>query len=189
MINEKKWEKSSIISSKIGDSLINRVYYVDNLGSPKYKYKEELSWESTMNKTCICIGFNPAKANACIDDTNERIISKMLISKYCGYTLLNIYPEITDKADMVHKTDKENVKFINYLINLLKTDKRDVLLFFGVSANVPVEFANVINGIIDRVYISTLKGEFRHPGSLNSDYKMTKLENEYFRVSIRINNT
>ena len=113
---------------------INRVLRtveVDDEKNPKYKFQElvEFSNPKVENKFAICIGFNPAKAEEEMDTTNKRIINA-LQNEYSGYILLNIYPEITEKASDIDLDDNVNSDFFKDLVKQVDNySSYDVILF------------------------------------------------------------
>jgi hypothetical protein len=59
--------------------------------NPKYKFTEEIDFDSKHNENryAICIGLNPANAAEDLDEANKRLVS-LLSKEYSRYYLFNI---------------------------------------------------------------------------------------------------
>jgi hypothetical protein len=151
------------------NTIVDRTLYLDNTNEPKYKYKETIVFkkEQHSNRKALCIGLNPAKATKGIDVTNKRLIL-LLWDMYDEYTLLNLFPEITDNKKQINYEDDENKRFENTLIELLSNSSEDIILFFGRTTIVPPKFIEYIKNIDTTKRVLKLtahNGEFTHPGS------------------------
>lgn len=119
-------------------------------------------------KLAICLGYNPAMANKSIDRTNQKLIKMLLEKKYDGYYLVNLYSEITAKANQCHIDEgirKTNIEFLNDFFSIHKTN--DVVIFFGKSATLTKGQYDFIKNIKGRIKYYTSekneKQEFIHP--------------------------
>ncbi len=188
------WEKQEYSSKGYGDFKVERILYVDNVVNPKYKFTEEIDFDSKHNENryAICIGLNPGNAAEDLDEANKRLVS-LLSKEYSGYYLFNIYPEISDNATQINLEDEENINFVNKLKDILKEQiykDLDVVLFFGRTLIITNEFVELIRQRLNKkkkVYLTSHNGEFTHPRA-NAKIEKIELKLEYFRenTSIRI---
>ena len=169
---------------------VSRTLYLDNLTTPKYKFKEIIHFTKdplSDKHMAICIGINPAKAEQNIDPTNINLI-KLLFDNYDGYILLNIYPEITKNAKKVNFKDDENINFTKNLDAIINENKtEDIILFFGRTTIVPSTFIELINSCVNNnriVKITTHDGEFTHPA--RRSINLTDYSSDYVRSFIKI---
>lgn len=173
---------------------MRRKLYVDDATNPKYKYNEEITFVDVTDDRpyAICIGLNPAAAEEKLDVTNQRLV-KLLNQEYKGYFLFNIYPEITDNKKQLNFDDNENIGFVSILKNILNEEQYshlDVILFFGRTLVIPKDFVDLLQEWHKnrRIYITSHKEEFTHPGA-NADIQKISFEINYLKnsTSIRVN--
>ena len=134
-----------------------------------FKYKEEISFikESSLSKTAVCIGYNPAKAEDEIDTTNKRLID-LLWDDYDGYILYNFYPQVSSDKDTCNLDLEENENFIHLLSEVIKKEESDIILFWGRSVNIDKKIKLAIEARLRNnkvLKITTFKNEFKHPGA------------------------
>lgn len=139
----------------------------------QFKYKEIIKFikdkkDNGKYPKAICIGYNPAKASKDIDETNKRLI-KCLWETYDEYLLVNLFPQVSSDKTTCIPDLKENVEFCNVIIDILKNDDRDVILFWGRTVSISEELFNAINNRIDNelpLKMTTYGGRFIHPGAI-----------------------
>lgn len=181
----------------ISDDCVSFDYKGQKLEQPKYKYKEELEFQDCKNgKKAICIGFNPALAIRELDATNKRLCEKLRKKGYSKYFLFNLYPEVVAHKENVNVDDEENKNSLNYLRNEIQNiENCDVVLFFGRSTSLNEDQTKFIEELCDggrKVFLTTFKGEFIHPGAIGS-FDLTPFKKEYLinvqSCFIKIKNT
>lgn len=155
--------------------IVSRKYEYFENESYSFKYQEEIDFiGSTNNKKAICVGFNPAKAEKnIIDVTNKRLINS-LWGLYSGYTLVNIYPQISPTKDECDTTLQENTDFECKLLQFLRDKKEDIILFFGRTTTITDDFKELIVEKNTSIYITSHNNNFVHPAS-NAEIKIVKL--------------
>ena len=184
-MNESEWEEIKFDSSAYHKIKVNRTLFLDKYPDPQYKYKEKIDFpDAGEDKTyAICIGFNPAKAEKDLDDTNKRLIDA-LKDRYRGYYLFNLHPKIeSDQAD-IKTIDVQFVKYVCRKINCEDLKKLDIVLFFGRLAIIPDVFVKYLKKAASKrrrkVYLTAHGDEFTHPSS-NSSIELQKFKKEYLR--------
>lgn len=187
-MNEAKWQTKTITSINSPAGKVVRTLRLDNVDNPKYKYTEKLAFAHASEKRpfAICIGLNPAAAEAEIDITNKRLI-KLLKDDYNGYYLFNIYPEITDNKNQLDFDDEENIEFIDKLKDILNRnefDGLDIIMFFGRTLVIPKTFIDLLDQWNEKrnIFITSHKDEFTHPGS-NADIQKKPFKMDFLRRS------
>lgn len=96
------------------------------------KYKEIINFNNSILKRAIVIGFNPKWCYGDRMDSTNANISGKLVGQYAGYTLLNIFPDLTPNATILlsaRKPPRQTV-LLKYLI-ILTLRKIDILIIWG----------------------------------------------------------
>ena len=100
--------------------------------------------EKTMKKA-ICIGYNPAQCEKKLDTTNKRL-AKMLWEDYDGYTLKNLYTQVTPDAATCDLSLAGNNDSINEIAARIESEEDTIILFWGCTAVV----YNMIIGALEK---------------------------------------
>lgn len=164
-----------------------------------FKYKEVINFIKESNSTkrlAICIGYNPAKAGDKIDTTNKRLID-ILWNEYDGYTLYNLYPQVSSDKNTCNLDLEENESFIPIVSEVIEKEEFDVILFWGRSVNIDEKIKLAIETRLHNnkvLKITTFENQFIHPGAhggcvlkeLKSDDKIFSKQTTY-RIFINSN--
>lgn len=156
-----------------------------------FKFKEYIKFQKGTINQCdneaVCIGYNPAKASLSLDVTNKRLID-LLWNNFSGYLLINLYPQVsTNKCSCIPDLD-ENKNFSEVIVEILKKDKREIIIFWGRSVLID---ENIKDAIENRIQLNlplkrtTHNGKFTHPAS-NADIKLEDVTLDRIRNSFHI---
>ena len=186
------WERTSIFKQDEQDVSIT------------FKDKEIITFNKGKNTSklsksrAVCIGFNPAKSEEEVDTTNKRLI-KMLWDDYDGYTLLNLYPQVTPKADQCDLSLTENQESVKRIAQTIRETHETVILFWGRSACLDDEIKQALvervgSELPTKITVSKNRDKkneddkeelFTHPGAINGTY-LLEFDNNRIEPSYRI---
>ena len=184
-MNKMKWQEKQFDSLGYHEIKVKRTLFVDKYPDPKHKYKEKVDFlDVEGDKPCaICLGFNPAKAEENLDDTNKRLIDA-LKDRYCGYHLFNLHHQIESDQTNIKTIDVEFIKSICRKINGEALKELDIVLFFGRLAVIPEVLVKYLKKWSfkehRKVYITAHGDEFTHP-SANAKIELKEFKTEYLR--------
>ena len=184
------YESFGFKNQKVKRTLFYETKYIDSLNTNiEFKYKENIVFfkENKSSRKAICIGYNPAKATKEIDVTNKRLID-CLWNEYDEYMLVNLYPQVSSNKTTCITDLEENENFCNVIIDIIKSEKDCIILFFGRTVNIKDD---IYDAIVERINnkmpikMTTHNDKFTHPGS-NADIKLIDIQEENLRSSYRI---
>lgn len=96
----------------------------------KYRYKLWRIWDESLPKA-MCIGLNPSTANAEANDTTIRILISVLKKlNYGGFYMMNCFPFITSKPELLQHNPMSN-EWNNNMLTVVASQCQDVIFTWG----------------------------------------------------------